>query len=124
MHLNEFAVGVFRALLVTRGNGAAGTNHRVRRLAVDQTRTTGRDDHRISRKSFQLERAQVHRYYAATNLMVVEDERHHFPAFVFLNATLDFKAAHLFIQRVQKLLAGRSSGKGGAMMFGAAEAPK
>jgi hypothetical protein len=49
--------------------------------------------------------------------VIVEHQRHHFPAFVFLDETGNFEPSHLLIQRVQQLLAGRCSRERGAMMF-------
>ena len=122
MNLDELAVRVFRALLVAGGDGAAGADHRVRRLAEDQTRSTGRDDHGVGRKRFQLERLQVHRDQAAAHLMVVENERQHFPVLELSDLAADFVTAHLLVERVKKLLAGRGAGESRAVMFRAAEA--
>ena len=124
MHLNEFAVRVLRALLITGRDRAAGAHHRIGRLAKDQSWPTGRDDDGIRGKCFQFQRPQVHRYQAATNLMIVEHQRQHLPGFIFLNPARHFVTPHLFIERVQELLARRSAGKCGAMMFGAAEAAR
>src|SRR5581483_7451614 len=90
-------------------------------LAEDQTRSAARDDHRIRRKCFQIERAQIHRHQAATDLMIVEHQRHHLPAFVLRYFASHFMTAHLFIERVEKLLASRSSSESRTVMFGAAE---
>src|SRR5919205_320069 len=95
MNLDKFAVRVSGTLLITRRHGTAGTDHRIRRLPEDQTWTTGRDDHRISRERFELERLKIHRDQSTTNLMIVEDERHHFPVFILLDFTCDFKASDL-----------------------------
>src|SRR5262245_16660663 len=54
--------------------------------------------------------------------MIVEHERHHFPAFVFLHLACNFEPADLFIKRIQKLLTGRSACERSAMMLGTAEA--
>ena len=79
MHLDELAVGILRALLITSGNCAAGANHRVGRLAENQTWTAGGDDHGVGRKRFQFECLQIHRDQSATNLVIVEHQRQHFP---------------------------------------------
>ena len=89
-----------------------------------KTRTTGGDDHRISRKRFQFERLQIHRDQSATNLVVVEHERQHFPVLKLSDFAADFVAPYLFVECVKKLLAGRSAGKRSAVMFRAAEATK
>ena len=44
------------------------------------------------------------------------------PAFVFFDFAFGFVAAHLLVERVEKLLAGRGSGEGGAVVEGATEA--
>ena len=82
VNLNELAIGILRALLVTGRNRTAGTNHRVGRLAINQSRAAGRHDHSVGRKGLELERLQVHRDQSAANLMVVEHERHHLPVFI------------------------------------------
>src|SRR5439155_10404313 len=124
MHLNEFAVRVLRALLITGRDRAAGAHHRIGRLAKDQSWPTGRDDDGIRGKCFQFQRPQVHRSQAAATLITVEHQGQHGPGFIFLNPARHFVTPHLFIERVQELLARRSAGKCGAMMFGAAEAAK
>src|SRR5262249_3058665 len=96
----------------------------VRRLAEDQTRTTGRYDHRVRRKRFQLERLQLHRDQSTTNLMIVEDERQHLPVLKLSDFPGDFVTTNLFVERVEKLLTGRSSGERGAVMFRAAKTTK
>src|SRR5215217_564278 len=121
MDLNKLAVRISRALLVTRRNGAAGADHRVGRLSEDETRTTSRDDHGISRKRSQFERLQVHRDQSTTDLMIVEHERHHLPVFKFPYFAVNFVTTNLFVQGVEQLLAGRSSGERSAVMFSAAK---
>src|SRR5215217_4857088 len=121
MDLDKLAVRISRALLVTRRDSAAGTDHRVRRFAEDETWTTGRNDHCVSRKRFQLERLQVHRDQSATDLMVVEHERQHFPVFKLPDFPVHFVTSNLFVERVKQLLSGRGSGERGAVMFGAAK---
>src|ERR1051325_9567961 len=121
MNLDKLAIRISRALLVTRRNSAARADHRVCRLAEYQTRTTGRDDHRVSRKRFQLERLQVHRDQSTTNLMIVEYERQHLPVLKLSNLPGNFVTANLLVECVEKLLTRRSSGECSAVMFGAAE---
>src|ERR1043166_5862831 len=56
--------------------------------------------------------------------MIVEDERHHLPVFKLPDFALNFVTSHLLVERVEELLARRSSGERGAVMFGAAETTK
>src|ERR1700752_623010 len=56
--------------------------------------------------------------------MVVEPERHHFPVFKLPDLAAYFISSDLFVERVEKLLARRGAGKGGAVMFSAAKATK
>src|SRR5215510_10980806 len=106
MNLDELAVRILRTLLVTRRHRTAGADHRVSRLAENQSGTTGRDYHGVCRESLQLKRSQVHRDESATDLMIVKDERHHLPSFVLLNFAADLVPTHLLVKRVEKLLAG------------------
>ena len=75
-------------------------------------------------KSLQLERLQIHRDQPAANLMIVEHEREHLPAFVFVDLAGDFPLANLLVECVQKLLAGRGSGECRAVMQRSAKAAK
>src|SRR5688500_7962617 len=106
MNLNKLAVGVLRALLIRSGDGAAGADHRVCRLAEDQTWTTGRDNHRVCRKRFKFEGLQVHRDQSATDLMIVEHEGQHLPMLKFPDLAAGFESPHLFVKRVEQLLSG------------------
>src|SRR5262249_32196130 len=124
MNLNELTIRILRALLITRRDGAAGTDHRVRRFTEDQTRTTSGDNHSVSGKRLELECLQVHRDQSTTNLMIVEHQRHHFPVFKLSDFTADFVSANLFVESVEKLLARRRTGKGSAVMFSATKTTK
>src|SRR6185295_5066517 len=104
MHLNEFTVRILRTLLIAGRHCASGAHDRIRRFAEDEPWTTGGDDHCISRERFQLERLQIHRNQSATDLMIVEYERHHFPVLKFSNFPCDLVATHLFIECIKKLL--------------------
>ena len=121
MHLNKLAVAVLRSLLITGCHRAAGTDHRIGRLAKDESRSTARDDHRIGSKGLQLERTQVHRDEPTTHLMVVEHQRHHLPTLVLLYLAGDFKPADLFIECVKKLLTRRCARESSAVVLGPAK---
>src|SRR5437764_5494300 len=54
--------------------------------------------------------------------MIVKDERHHLPAFILLHLASDLKTSHLLIERVEKLLACRSSCERRAVMLRSSEA--
>ena len=56
--------------------------------------------------------------------MIVEHKREHLPALVFVDLAGDFPFADLLIERVQKLLSGRGSGKRRPMMQRSAKAAK
>src|SRR4051812_42277663 len=56
--------------------------------------------------------------------MIIENEREHLPALVFVDLTGHFPFAYLFVKSVEKLLARRCSREGGAMVQGAAKASK
>jgi hypothetical protein len=43
--------------------------------------------------------------------MIVEHQRHHFPVFKLPDFAVYFMSSHLFVERVEQLLTGRSSGK-------------
>src|ERR1043165_2744065 len=124
MNLDKLAIRILRALLVTRRDGAASADHRIRRLTEDETWTTSRDEHCIGGKSLELECLQVHRNQSTTDLMIVEDERHHFPMLKLPDLTGYFISSDLFVERVKKLLARRGAGKRSAMMFSAAKTTK
>src|SRR4051812_32225347 len=117
MNLYELAVRILCALLVARGDCTARADHRVRRLAEDETRTTSSDDYRVGGKRFELECLKVHRDQSTTNLMIVEDQRQHLPMFELPHLAVNFIAPHLFVQRIKKLLARRSSCESSAVMF-------
>src|SRR6266496_4192885 len=106
MNLNKLTVRILRALLVARGNSTARADHRIGRLAKDQARPTSCHDHSIGRKGFQLERLEVHRNEAATDLMIVEYQRHHLPVLKLSDLAVHFVAPHLLVERVEQLLSG------------------
>src|SRR6185295_18013536 len=101
MDLDKLAIRVSGTLLVTGRDRAAGAYHRIRRLTEDETRTTRRDDHCVRRKRFQLERLQVHRDQPATDLMIVEHERQHFPVLELSDFSVYFITTNLLVERVE-----------------------
>src|SRR5215831_14358592 len=110
-----------RALLVAGRDGAAGADHRVGRLAEDQSRPAGRHNYGVSWEGLQFQRLQIHCDETTAYLMAVHDERHHLPRLILRYLAADFVAPHLFIERVEQLLSGGSAGEGGTVMFGAPE---
>ncbi len=101
MHLNKLTVRILRTLLIASANTTAGADHRVCRLAEDQARPTSRHDHGVSGKRLELERLQIHRHQAATNLMIVEHEGKHLPVLELAHFSVDFKTTDLFIESVE-----------------------
>ena len=122
MDLDEFAVGVVRALLEDGGLRRAGADDGVGALAEDGADAAGGEDDGVGREGAQLHGAQVERGDAAADALGVEDGGEEFPAFVLLDLAFGFVAAHLLVERVEKLLAGGGAGKGGAVVERAAEA--
>ena len=122
MDLDEFAVGVVGALLEDGGLRGAGADDGVGALAEDGADAAGGENDCVGGEGAQFHGAQVERGDAAAYAVGVEDGREKLPAFVFFDFAFGFVAAHLFVERVEKLLAGGCSGKGGAVIEGAAEA--
>src|SRR5215813_8569055 len=56
--------------------------------------------------------------------MIVEHEGKHLPSFVFVDPTLNFPSADLFVESVQKLLACRSSSERSTVMERTAKSAK
>src|SRR5258706_7997210 len=100
MDLDKLTVRMLRALLVTSSDSTAGANHRVCRLAVNQSGSPGSHDHSVGGKGFQFECLQVHGDQAATDLRLIEHQRHHFPVFKLANFPGGFVASYLFVKRL------------------------
>ena len=124
MNLYKFAVSISRALLIRRRNRASRAGHRVGRFTENESRSARCHNYRVGLKGFQFQRLQIHRNQTATNLIIVQNEREHFPAFVFIDFSRRFPFTNLFIERVKKLLTRRCARKSRSMMQSSAETPK
>ena len=121
MDLDEFAVGVVDALLKQRGVGRAGADHGVGGFAEDGPVASGGEDDGVGREGFELHGAQVEGGDAARDAFGVDDGGEKLPAFVFVDVAGRLVAAHLLVERVEKLLAGGCAGESGAVVKCAAE---
>ena len=75
-------------------------------------------------KRAQLHGAQVERRDAASHALGVDDRREKLPALVLLHLALGLVAPHLLVERIEQLLPGGRSGKGGSLVERAAKAPE
>src|SRR5271157_4720023 len=124
MHLDEFSVGVVRALLIERRLRRSGADDRVGGLAEDGAITAGRYNHRFCREGVYRHAAQIHGADTATDTLVVDDAGEELPRFVLRDFAFGFVAAHLLVERVEQLLASSGPRKGSAVVERAAEAPE
>src|SRR5215471_6333004 len=111
MNLDELAVGVITALLIERRLGRARAHDGVRGLAEDRAYAAGTDDDGVRGEGANFHGTQVHGADAAAHAVGVEYCRQKLPVLVLFNFALGLVAAHLLIERVEKLLAGGSAGK-------------
>ena len=122
MHLYELAVGVIRALLIQGRLRRSGADHRVGGLAEDCADAARADDHGVAREDVDFHRAQVHSADAAADSVAIQHCAQELPMFVLGNAAVSFVAAHLFIERIKKLLPGGGAGKSRTVVERASEA--
>ncbi len=133
--LHELAVAVAGPLLVRGARGRPGVDHAVGRAPEDDARAAGREAHRVGRERLEGGRLQVLGDEAAADAFVVEDQRDEVPPLHLADhllardavalVVLDFDglpAAHLLVERVEKLLPGGRSGESGAVKERPAEA--
>src|SRR5262249_15865134 len=118
---NKLTIGVFDALLVKGRLRAASANDGVCRFTKDQSDAASGQDYGIRRKCLYLKRSQIHRRQTAAMTVVVLNHLKHFPMLKLANQTFGFVTPNLFVQSIQQLLSGRSTGKCGAVMFSAAK---
>ncbi len=100
----------------------AGADDGVGALAEDGAVAAGGEDDGVGGEGAQLHGAQVHRGDAAGDALGVEDGGEELPAFVLVDFAFGLVAAHLLVERVEKLLAGGGAGERGAVIERAAEA--
>src|SRR5215469_945764 len=122
VHLDEFAVGVVSSLLEDGGLRGAGADDGVGALAEDGSDAAGGEQDGFGGEGAKFHCAQVHCGDAAACAFAGDDGGEELPAFEFADLAFGLVAAHLFIERVEKLLAGGGSGEGGAVIERAAEA--
>ena len=111
MNLNELAVGVIAALLIQSRLRRPGADHGVRRLPEDRSNAAGGDDDRVGGEGADLHGAQVHGANTATDAVSVEHGGEKLPVLVLLHLAFGLVTADLFVQRIQKLLAGGGAGE-------------
>ena len=122
MHLNELAIGVFHAGLITTAGSAAGASHGHRRAAVNQPATTRGDDHGVGGEGHDLHRTQILPDDSATDAVFIDDGTEEVPEFEFANQPFAFSTADLLVQCIEQLLPGGRSGKCRALVQRAAKA--
>src|SRR5581483_6259677 len=111
MDLNELAVRIKASLLEKRGLCGSGTDDRVGGFSKNRTDAAGSDDDGVSRKGRDFHAAQVHGADAAADAVAVEHGGEEFPGLVLGDFSFRLVAAHLLVERIQKLLARSGSGK-------------
>ncbi len=122
VHLDEFAVGVVRALLIERRLRRSGADHGIGGLAEDGPDAAGADDHRVGGEGVHFHRPQVLGADAAADAIAIEHGGEELPVLVLGDLAFSLVAAHLLVERVEQLLAGGGAGEGGAVEERAAEA--
>ncbi len=122
MYLDEFAVGVIRALLIQRRLRRPSADHGIGGLAENGAVSAGGDDDRLGGEGDDFHAAQVHGADAAANAVLIHHAGEEFPTLVLGDLALGLVAAHLFIERIKKLLPGGRAGKGGTVVERPAEA--
>src|SRR5580698_10403544 len=105
MDLDELAVGVVGTLLVEGGLRATGADDGVSGFAEDGSVAAGADDDGVGGEGAGLHGAEVHGGDAAAGAFAVEDGGEELPAFVLGYFAFGFKAADLFVECVEQLLA-------------------
>src|SRR6266404_4431781 len=122
--LDELPVRVVAALLIERGLRRSGAHNGVRGLAEDRANAPGRNDDRVGRESAHFHGAKIHRANSAARVIAVENGREEFPVLVLLYFVLGFVAADLFVERIEKLLTGRRTGKSCSAIQSSAKSAK
>src|ERR1700733_3354688 len=116
MNLNELAVRVIAALLVKRGLGRTGADDRVGRLAKNCPVASRGDNDGIGRKGANFHAAQIHGADAAADAASIEHRGEELPMLILLDLAFGFVAPDLFVERIEKLLAGGCAGERGAVI--------
>ena len=121
MDLDELRVADVCALLVDSGNSRAVADRRSRAASEHLAGAARREDDDIGGERLDLHRVHVLRDDAAADAVLVFDDADEFPELVLLDAALDFPAANLLVERVEKLLPRRRAGEAGALVLLSAE---
>src|SRR5699024_476046 len=100
MDLDEFTDGIFSPLLVQNTSRRTCINHRVSRLAENNSRTACCHNSCISWESLNFMRRKVLGNDPSANAIIIENSTDKFPVFIFGNEAFNFKTAHLFIQSI------------------------
>ncbi len=111
MHLNEFAIGIFRTGLHRAAHGASRAGHRHRAPSVNQAATPRGQHDRI-----RWERANFHRHHvlrdrAPATAIVIDHGTEKIPTFVHFDGTRRMPTPHLFVEGVEQLLTRRGPSK-------------
>ena len=106
MNLNELAVAVLGAGLITAAYRRSVADHGLRRTAEDQTAAAGGHDHRIGRKGADLHAHQVLADAAAALAVFVEERRQEVPELPLGDPSFRLPPPHLLVQCIQQLLPG------------------
>ena len=122
MDLNELAVGVIASLLIQRRLRRTGADDRVRGPAENGAVAAGGHDDGVGREGADFHGAQIHGANAATDAVGIEHGGEKFPVLELADFAFGLVAAHLFIERVEQLLARGGAGEGGAVEERASEA--
>ena len=122
--LDHLGVAEVDAGLVAAAGGAAGADHRHRRLAVDQPAAAGGHDHGVGEEGLDLHRPHVLRDDALAVAVRIEDGPEELPELVLADEALGLPAAGLLVEAVEKLLAGGGAREVGPLEEAAAEEPQ
>src|SRR5208337_1414964 len=100
MHLDEFAIGVVRTLLIQSRLCRSGADHRVGGLAEDGAVTSGRHDHRFCREGVDGHAVQIHGADSLAGALIVDDGREELPGLVLGDFALRLVAPYLLVESV------------------------
>src|ERR1700722_15928177 len=121
MDLNEFAIGVIRALLEQRGLRRAGANHGIGGAAENGADAASAENCGVAGKGADFHGLQIHGADAATNSFVVEHGGEERPAFELFDFIFGLEVADLLVEGVEQLLASGRAGECRAMEQRSAE---
>ena len=120
--LDELAVAVVGAVHVGGGRGRARVDDAVGAAAEQEPRPARGHDHGRCGERARAHAAEVQRHEPDAAAGVVAREPNELPALVLAHEPRGLMPAHLLVERVEELLAGRGAGERGAMVERPAEA--